>query len=130
MGTKPYTAYTPVPLLQIVTVRVSDRGCLTERKYLLAEGERVSVTVAVEPTDDGLVCLPLGDIPRLFLGFPLVGTETFSFPSVHEPLCPRVGGVKLDPLPAAQVIHSTSELRNSLRDRILARIGEGPNLIQ
>ena len=25
---------------------------------------------------------------------------------------------------------STSELRNSLRDRILARIGEGPNLIQ
>ena len=25
---------------------------------------------------------------------------------------------------------NTSELRNSLRDRILARIGEGPNLIQ
>ena len=27
-------------------------------------------------------CLPIVDIPRLFLGFPLVGTENFSFPAV------------------------------------------------
>ena len=74
-----------VPLeegLQTVTVGVSEHGSLRERKYLLADGERVSVTVPVAPTDDGLVCLPLEDIPRLFLGFPLVGTETFSFPAV------------------------------------------------
>ena len=74
-----------VPLqegLQTVTVGVSEHGSLRERKYLLAEGVRVSVTVPVAPTDDGLVCLPLEDIPRLFLGFPLVGTETFSFPAV------------------------------------------------
>ena len=68
--------------LQTVTVRVSEHGTVKERKYLLAEGELVSVTVPVEPTDDGWVCLPLGDIPRLFLGFPLIGTETFSFPAV------------------------------------------------
>ena len=74
-----------VPLqegLQTVTVGVSEHGSLRERKYLLADGERVSVTVPVAPTHDGLVCLPLEDIPRLFLGFPLVGTETFSFPAV------------------------------------------------
>ena len=78
-----------VPLqegLQTVTVGISEHGSLRERKYLLAEGGRVSVTVPVAPTDDGLVCLPLEDIPRLFLGFPLVGTETFSFPAVINSL--------------------------------------------
>ena len=68
--------------LQTVTVGVSEQGSLRERKYLLAEGVRVSVTVPMAPTDDGAVCLPLEDIPRLFLGFPLVGTETFSFPAI------------------------------------------------
>ena len=68
--------------LQTVTVGVSEHGSVKERRYLLAEGKRVSVTVPVEPADDGSVCLPLGDIPRLFLGFPLIGTETFSFPAV------------------------------------------------
>ena len=69
--------------LQIVTVGISDHGSLREQKYLLAEGERVSVTVPVEPTEDGVKCIPFEkDIPRLFLGFPLVGTESFSFPAV------------------------------------------------
>ncbi len=68
--------------LQIVTVGVSNHGNRSERKYLLAEGARVSVSVPMEPTDDGSVCLPLGEIPRLFLGFPLIGTEDFSFPAV------------------------------------------------
>lgn len=74
-----------VPLhegLHTVTVGVSEQGSKKERKYLLAESERVSVTVPVEATEDGSVCLPLDDIPRLFLGFPLVGTEAFSFPAV------------------------------------------------
>ena len=68
--------------VQTVTVGISDYGSLKERKYLLAEGERASVTVPVKSTDDESVCLPLEDIPRLFLGFPLVGTENFSFPAV------------------------------------------------
>lgn len=74
-----------VPLdggLQTVTVGVREHGSLTERKYLLAESARVSVTVPLATTDDGSVCLSLEDIPRLFLGFPLVGTEAFSFPAV------------------------------------------------
>ncbi len=74
-----------VPLeagLQTVTVGVSEHGSLRERKYLLAEGELASVTIPMAPIDNGAICLPLEGIPRLFLGFPLVGTETFSFPAV------------------------------------------------
>ena len=74
-----------VPLqegLQTVTVGVSEHGSLRERKYLLAEGAFASVTIPMAPTDNGTTCLPLEGIPRLFLGFPLVGTERFSFPAV------------------------------------------------
>ena len=72
----------PQESLQTVTVGVSDHGILREQEYLLAEGSRVSVAIPMKRTDDGPVCLALGNIPRLFLGFPLVGTETFSFPAV------------------------------------------------
>ena len=68
--------------LQIVTVGVSDRGIQRERKYILSEGGGTSVTVPMELTEDGVLCLPLDDVPRLFLGFPLIGTENFSFPAV------------------------------------------------
>ena len=68
--------------LQTVTVGVSEHGSLRERRYLLAEGALASVAIPMAPTDNGAICLPLEHIPRLFLGFPLVGTETFSFPAV------------------------------------------------
>ena len=74
-----------VPLqdgLHAVTVGVRKQGSQRERKYLVAESVRVSVAVPVAPTEDGTACLPLEDVPRLFLGFPLVGTESFSFPAV------------------------------------------------
>ena len=67
---------------EAVTVEVTEHGSLREQNYLLAEGELASVTIPMVPTDNGAACLPLGEIPRLFLGFPLVGTETFSFPAV------------------------------------------------
>ena len=68
--------------LQAVTVGVSECGSLRERKFLLVEGRLASVTTSMTPTDNGAVCLPLDGIPKLFLGFPLVGTEAFSFPAV------------------------------------------------
>ena len=49
------------------------------RKYLLAQGDKASVTVL---NSDNLECLPVEATPRLFLGFPLVGTKSFSFPAV------------------------------------------------
>ena len=68
--------------LHTVTVRVTENGSLKEQKYLLAEGQHAAVTIPIAPTDNGVICLPLERIPRLFKGFPLVGTETFSFPAV------------------------------------------------
>lgn len=84
-GTTTFEVVERVPLqegLQTITVGVSEHGSLREHKYLVAQSEQISVTVPVAPTDVGSICLPLEDVPRLFLGFPLVGTETFSFPSV------------------------------------------------
>ena len=68
--------------LQRVTVGVSERGSPKERRYLMAEGLLASVAIPIAPTDNGTTCLPLDAVPRLFLGFPLVGTEAFSFPAV------------------------------------------------
>ena len=65
--------------LQEITVEESESGTLTT--YISAKGEKTSVSVPLS-IDDGRTCLPVEDIPRLFLGFPLVGTENFSFPAV------------------------------------------------
>ena len=72
--------------LQTVTVLASYGGIRREEKYVLAESEKVSVTIPLEPTKDGFACRPLNDIPKLFLGFPLIGTESFSFPAVINSL--------------------------------------------
>ena len=69
--------------IQQITVVESKDGNLKERKYLLAEGDKkTSVTVPFESDGDRLVCLPIEETPRLFSAFPLVGTETFSFPAI------------------------------------------------
>ena len=65
--------------LQEFTVEESESGTLTT--YILAKGEKTSVAVPLS-TDDGQTCLSVEGVPRLFLGFPLVGTENFSFPAI------------------------------------------------
>ena len=72
--------------LQQVTVAESKNEKRTKRKYLLAQGEKASIAVPMESKYDDSICLPLGNIPRLFLGFPLIGTEDFSFPAVINSL--------------------------------------------
>ena len=72
--------------IQQITVTERTNGNNTEMKYLLAQGEKASVTVPLTSSDNSLVCLPIENIPRLFLGFPLVGTEDFSFPAVIHSL--------------------------------------------
>ena len=67
--------------LERVTVSESHNNDRTDRQYLVSQGENASIAVPVEKVDDGYTCLPLGDLPRLFLGFPLIGTEHFSFPA-------------------------------------------------
>ena len=72
--------------LDRVTVRVTQAPSHTERDYLLARGARASVIVPLEPTEKETTCLSPEDTPRLFLGFPLVSTETFSSPAVINSL--------------------------------------------
>ena len=78
----------PLPLsqsgLRQVTVSKKENEKQQDKVYLLAESEdkKTSVAIPLEPIDNSQICLPVNDIPRLFLGFPLVGTENFSFPAV------------------------------------------------
>ena len=85
-GTMSFEVIEREPLLQKgfqrVTVGVREHGVQREREYILVEGERASVTTPLETAGHTTTCMPLGDIPRLFLGFPLIGTEKFSFPAV------------------------------------------------
>ena len=69
--------------IQQITVIESRNGNSRERKYLIAQNEKgTSVTVPLESDEDRSVCLPVKKTPRLFSAFPLVGTESFSFPAV------------------------------------------------
>lgn len=69
--------------VQQITVTENTNGNLKDKQYLLATGDmETSVTVPLESRDGGIVCQSVEEIPRLFLGFPLVGTEAFSFPAV------------------------------------------------
>ncbi len=63
-------------------------GKSEKRNYLLVEDdnpshrEKTSIIVPLNLNENSAECLYLEEIPRLFLGFPLVGTENFSFPAV------------------------------------------------
>ena len=54
----------------------------TGMKYLLGQGEKSSVAVRMRSTEVCPECLSIENIPRLFVAFPLMGTESFSFPAV------------------------------------------------
>ena len=69
--------------VQQITVTEDMNGNSKDRQYLLTKGDmETSVIVPLESEDGSLVCRSVENMPRLFLGFPLVGTETFSFPAV------------------------------------------------
>ena len=70
------------PIHQI-TVMEHKNGNANERGYLLAQDkEQTSVIVPLESNEERNVCLRVENTPRLFKGFPLVDTESFSFPAV------------------------------------------------
>ena len=69
--------------VQQITVTEDTNGNSKDRQYLLTKGDmETSVIVPLGSEDGDLVCQSIEKIPRLFLGFPLVGTEAFSFPAV------------------------------------------------
>ena len=73
----------PEGRFQKVTVIENKNGNQKDRTYLLAEKAKTSVAIPLKSESDNQeVCLPVGDLPRLFLGFPLVHTEKFRFPVI------------------------------------------------
>ena len=71
-----------VPIQQITVMEHKD-GSASQRRYLLAQNEKkTSVIVPLELNKEGNVCLQVEKTPRVFKGFPLVNTESFSFPAV------------------------------------------------
>ena len=68
--------------LELVVVSVIEPENQEIQRYLLAHGNAASIAIPVELASDGYRCLPIDDVPRLFLGLPLIGTENFSIPAV------------------------------------------------
>ena len=68
--------------LQEITVERNENGEQSYGTYIIADGDKVSIAIPIRVTDNEWECLEISDIPRLFLGFPLIGTETFSFPAI------------------------------------------------
>lgn len=56
------------------------------QEYILAHGDKASIAIPIESIEDDRECLSIQDTPRLFLGFPLIGTENFSFPVIINSL--------------------------------------------
>ena len=67
-------------LQQVTVSQVTDEAVM-DRVIVLAQSGQTSVAFPLA-TDDDTECLAVGYVPRLFLGFPLIGTEDFSFPAV------------------------------------------------
>ena len=66
---------------EVTVVRLHD-GTKVESRYLLIESEGVTIALQIEAShDDRKRCVPQ-EGPRLYLGFPLVGTHQFSLPTV------------------------------------------------
>ena len=57
-----------------------------ERRYVVAQGENAQIAIPLESNAGDTICAPIRKIPKLFLGFPLIGTEGFGFPAVINSL--------------------------------------------
>ncbi len=76
-----------VPIRE-VEVEVSARASapLTRRSHVVAELDGVAVAIPFERRGQEMVLVAPTCVPKLLLGFPLIGTEDFSFPVVVHSL--------------------------------------------
>ena len=100
--------YFPSDVSQIgqITVSENKNGEFSKRQYLLASSEektseeKTSVAVPIELNGDSSISSSVEDTPRLYSAFPLVGTDSYSFPAViNDPgfsLPPERDGIQLD----------------------------------
>ena len=57
-----------------------------ERRYIVASDDLAQVAIPFESHESYTECKSLCDIPKLFVGFPLIHTEEFGFPAVINSL--------------------------------------------
>ena len=95
--------YLPSDVSQIgqITVSENKNGEFSKRQYLLASSEKkTSVAVPIELNGDSSISSSVENTPRLYSAFPLVGTDSYSFPAViNNPdfsLPPDRDGIQLD----------------------------------
>ena len=85
-GSTSFTVTERTPLenvnLEQIAVLETENENQEIREYLLAYDDETSIAIPVKCDETGQRCLPIHDTPRLFLGFPMIGTENFSFPAV------------------------------------------------
>ena len=72
-------------LHEVVVEETSNQNRI-ERRYVVAQGENAQVAIPVESNGGDTICAPIRGIPKLFLGFPLIGTEGFGFSAVINSL--------------------------------------------
>lgn len=72
--------------LHKVVVEETSNGIRRERRYVVAQGESAQVAIPLEWNGGDTACAPICEIPKLFLGFPLIGTADFGFPAVINSL--------------------------------------------
>ena len=72
--------------LRQVVVEETANGIRRERRYVVALGESAQVAIPLEWNGGDTACAPIREIPKLFLGFPLIGTADFGFPAVINSL--------------------------------------------
>lgn len=65
-----------------IDVQESANGSEKLTKYILTQGENASLAIPLESDDAPQAGLRFEGVPKLFLGFPLVRTENFSFPAI------------------------------------------------
>ena len=68
--------------LELIVVLETDAGIRKTHEFILAHGHMTSVAIPIEPVFDSQRCVSIADTPKLFLGFPLIGTEEFPFPAI------------------------------------------------
>jgi hypothetical protein len=108
---------------QILSVTIADPEANTERdtSFAVLSKDLTTIAIPIEQTDNCVRILPLAShVPRLFCDFPLLGTETFSFPVIinnptFNPTEPR-DGVFLTKTgrPAPQIDHNKRIIEEAL----------------
>ena len=72
----------PTDRVSLITVLEEKDGDEVRVDYLMKHSGQTSIAVPLEQVGETRGCVPATGIPRLFLGFPLAGSEDFSFPAV------------------------------------------------